>query len=426
MSRPAVSVVMPFAGTFAEARAAVASLLALEQRAGDELIVADNSGTVPATPGVNVVPALAERSPAHARNAGAAYAANDFILFLDADCLPPPDLLDAYFADAIAPDVGALAGEIRPAPGATTLGARYATGKSFLGQRVHLAHPFRPRAAAANLLVRRAAFEAVGGFYEGLRAAEDTDVCWRLQGAGWRLELCERAAVEHRYRASVSQLRRQWRGYAAGRAWLSRRYDGFEPEPAVVRGLKRVLARRGGLPARAGASAPRSGFERVQFLALDVVLACEELVGLQLSNRPARSPRRSRTARSVLVVDRFPPAGDAEAAGGGARVEAAARPAVVDVNVSRAFDTVYREDDGVIDRAWALARLTACRPGRVLVDVIAHPGWPPSLAALAPAALRLLRDPDAELIAGSEDGARSAAARLGELASRTAGDIRQP
>ena len=107
--------------------------------------------------------------------------------------------------------------------------ARYGAHKNFLDAGAHLAHPFMPRAAAANLLVRRAAFDAVGGFFEGLRAAEDTDFSWRLQRAGWTLVGRPAAAVEHRYRDSLPALRRQWRGYAAGRAWLGRRYDGFEP-----------------------------------------------------------------------------------------------------------------------------------------------------------------------------------------------------
>ena len=99
-------------------------------------------------------------------------------------------------------------------------------------------------------MVRRAAFEQVGGFYEGVRAAEDTDFSWRLQEAGWRLELRPQARVEHPYRATIGELRRQWRGYAAGRAWLARRYQGFEPEPAVRRGARRGWQR---LPLRRAA-----------------------------------------------------------------------------------------------------------------------------------------------------------------------------
>ena len=193
MSRPVVSVVMPFAGDGAAAAAAIETLLALDLRPGDELILADNSvlpvASSVATGGVKVIRAIAERSPAHARNAGAAIAHNDWILFLDSDCLVHHGLLDAYFALPVSDDVGALAGEVLAAPAGDTLAARYGAARGFLSQEAHLRHPYRPRAVAANLLVRAAAFEQVGGFYEGVRAGEDTDFSWRIQAAGWRLEL---------------------------------------------------------------------------------------------------------------------------------------------------------------------------------------------------------------------------------------------
>src|ERR1700693_527927 len=215
------------------------ALRALDARPGDELILADNSGVVSAAlaeesadgpQDVRVVPAPGERTPAHARNVGAGHASRDWILFLDADCRPQPALLAGDFSGPVGDDVGALAGELIPAPGGQSLAARYGATRNFLSQQAHLAHSYLPRAAAANLLVRRAAFEQGGGFYEGIRAAEDTDFSWRLQRAGWRLEPCPEARVEHTYRASLGELRRQWRGYAAGRAWLSRRYEGFSPQ----------------------------------------------------------------------------------------------------------------------------------------------------------------------------------------------------
>lgn len=305
MSRPRVSVVVPFSGDVAQALMALALVRSLRRVPGDEVIVADNCGAVPEAEDVTVVRAAGERSAAHARNAGAARAEGDWILFLDADVQAPAELLDLYFAGPVASDVGALVGEVTPAPGGRGLVARYGAARNFLSQSAHMSHPFRPRAAAANLLVRREAFVSAGGFREGLRAAEDTDFCWRLQDLGWRLELRPGAEVRHVYRTTLAELRRQWRGYAAGRAWLAREYPGFEPEPAVTRALRRVSRRtpaadrllpgRAGAPAvRDGASAavaaprgaPRSRRERLGFLAIDVILAIEELVGFRMSNRP--------------------------------------------------------------------------------------------------------------------------------------------
>jgi len=415
---------MPFAG--AAARAAVAALLGIARRPGDELILADNAGTAAGVDGIAVVRADGERSPAHARNAGAARAWGEWILFLDADCEPSPDLLDAYFATPPAPDVGALAGEIVPAPGARTLAARYGTSRNFLSQEAHLAHPYRPRAAAANLLVRRSAFEALGGFTEGVRAAEDTDFCWRLQAAGWRLQLCSAARVEHSYRGSIGELRRQWRGYAAGRAWLARRYEGFAPEPALVRAVRRVgigstavTAGSSSVLARTSASRAAGRLARGTCLTLDALLAAEELVGLTLSNRPGRPPRPGR-AEVVLVAGRFPTPGDLDFTreAGEARVEAAARPDLVAVATGPELSVDYREDDGVAARLAALVVLSARHPLRCAADLVRRRPGEPDLTALAPAARRLTRDDGARVQALGGEEAGAGARRLAALAGR--------
>jgi hypothetical protein len=423
---------MPFAGDSESASTATETLLALRVGPGDELILADNSAVAPPRPGVTVVAATGERSPARARNAGAEGAGNDWILFLDADCWAPQGLLDAYFSEPVADDVGALAGEVLPASGARTLAARYASARSFLGQQAHLAHPYRPRAVAANLLVRRAAFEQLGGFYEGLRAAEDTDFSWRLQAAGWRLELRPDAAVEHRYRTTLRELRRQWRGYAAGRAWLARRYDGFRPEPALSRALTRARFPHPqpsrGAGGGAGPSRPAIGrLDRVRFRALDALLAGDELAGFALSNRP-RSDRRE-PVQAVLIADRFPAVGDplVELARtiAGARVEAIGRPELVDLEAARAVRTEYREDDGAAGRLLALARLLARHPLRSLIDLLRRRPGEPTLAALAPAVLRLERDRAAQVHGLGSENARRTARRLAALAGRPLGDWRR-
>ncbi|HEX3803814.1 MAG TPA: glycosyltransferase [Solirubrobacteraceae bacterium] len=303
MSRPAISVVVPFAGTRAQAEGVMAMLTGLGSRADDELIVADNSGTVPALPVIAetlrtpraqlvVVRARGEASASHSRNVGAAAASNDWILFLDSDVRAPADLLDKFFAEPIGERVGAMTGDIAGIPDTRTLAARYGTARNFLGQRSHVMNPYRPRASSANLLVRRVAFQQIDGYTEGIWAGEDTDFTWRLQDAGWTLEFNEQAVVQHAYREKLGELGRQWRGYAAGARWLSERYPDFKPDPGLSRGLRLVLKRVGigpGVEFRADgrgaeSSARLSRTERLQFLFVQCYLAVEEQIGLRMSN----------------------------------------------------------------------------------------------------------------------------------------------
>jgi GT2 family glycosyltransferase len=53
--------------------------------------------------------------------------------------------------------------------------------------------------AAASLLIRREAFDAVGGFYTGFHPAwfEDVDFCRRLHAAGWRIRYVAEARLRH-------------------------------------------------------------------------------------------------------------------------------------------------------------------------------------------------------------------------------------
>jgi GT2 family glycosyltransferase len=300
MTRPPVSVVVPFAGSREQATAVVRMLNAIDTRPDDELIIADNSGTAPpmaaalfrdrATP--RFVSAPGEASAAHSRNVGATAAGNDWILFLDSDVIAPAGLLDSFFAEPIDERVGAITGDIAGIPDTRTLAARYGTARNFLGQRSHVNNPVRPRASSANLLVRRAAFEQVGGYTQGIWAGEDTDFTWRLQAAGWTLHFNEHAVVQHAYRTTLRALGRQWRGYAAGARWLAQRYPDFKPDPGLNRGIRLLLKRFGigeGVAFRAdgrtaAASVPLSRGDRLQFLFVQIYLAIEEQIGLRMSN----------------------------------------------------------------------------------------------------------------------------------------------
>src|SRR5215207_505975 len=186
--RPSVGVVVPFRGDRTAANRMLAGLGCLDLRDGDEVIVADNTadgaarGVADAR--IRVVAAARERSSYHARNAGARAATNEWILFLDADCSPQLGLLAAYFGEPIAEGCGAVAGQILGDPDQTSFATRYARSRKLFDHADGLIRADGGGAAAGNLLVRRAAFERIGGFTEGIRSGGDLDLCRPLRGRG--------------------------------------------------------------------------------------------------------------------------------------------------------------------------------------------------------------------------------------------------
>ncbi len=240
-ARPAVSVVVPFRGDWAGADRLVAALRCLDIRDGDGLIVADNTGGgnagLIAGHGIRVVRAARERSAYHARNEAARLATADWILFLDADCRPAPNLLAAYFEESISNGCGAVAGQILGEPEQASFAARYARSRNLFDHADGLIRASGGGAAAGNLLVRREAFEQVGGFTEGIRSGGDLDICRRLAAGGWRLDFRQGAVVHHRHRATLPSLLGAVARYGAGARWLNKRYPGSSPAWPLRYGL---------------------------------------------------------------------------------------------------------------------------------------------------------------------------------------------
>jgi len=236
-----VSVVVPFRGDRADAERLGAAIRCLDLNDGDEVILADNTAEGRARSiardGLRVIPAARERSAYHARNAGARIAAADWILFLDADCRPGPRLLGAYFDERIPDDCGAVAGQILGEPEQGSFAARYARSRNLFDHAEGLIRASGGGAAAGNLLVRRAAFEAIGGFTEGIRSGGDLDLCRRLSHRGWRLGFRPVAVVHHRHRATLPSLLGAVARYGAGARWLNERYPGSSPPWPLRYGL---------------------------------------------------------------------------------------------------------------------------------------------------------------------------------------------
>jgi len=278
--RPGVSVIVPFRGDETAAERLIASLQRLDLREGDEVIVADNSdtGVVPAVGSIRAVRAVGERSSYHARNVAAACATGEWLLFTDADCVPDPGLVDAYSTEPVDKRVGALAGTVISDPGQRHFLARYATDRGFLDQEGGL-HTAEDAAATANLMVRRTAFDEVGGFVEGIRSGGDVDFCRRIATAGWRIERRPDAQVVHLHRESLPDLLGSIARYASGASWLDQRYPGSAPEWPLVPGLMHCgrdiateLAHR--------------RFEQAAFRGIDGLGLFAHVIGYRRSNAP--------------------------------------------------------------------------------------------------------------------------------------------
>lgn len=182
-------------------------------------------------------------------NLAAAGAGGDWIAATNADTALEPGALAALGragaadarAGAVAPRLllpdGSTQHSVHPFPSvglALAFNLGLGAGVPGLGDRFCLEgrwDPERPRAVdwahGALLLVRRAAFDAVGGFDAGQwMYAEDLDLCWRLRGAGWTTRYEPSARVRHELSAAAEQAfgdERAERHMAAADDWMRRR-----------------------------------------------------------------------------------------------------------------------------------------------------------------------------------------------------------
>ncbi len=280
MTRPNICVVVPFAGDPQELREVAARLVRLERTTNDDLVIVDNNrppcvlSDIPRQ--LRVVEANREGSSYYARNVGARCTKCDWLLFIDADCDPAANILDAYFSLDVSGDVGAVAGGIEAAPGESIV-ERYAAARKHLDAEAAMRQPSGAYGATANLLVRREALKDLGGFREGIKSAGDQDFCWRLTQAGWTLNLNVLAVVQHSHRVDLQGLQAQMKRYGAGAAWLRRQHG--SPSP-VWSGLLRMAKGTACMLV----ALMRMDLEAVRFAGLDIVSAASYIAGSFTSN----------------------------------------------------------------------------------------------------------------------------------------------
>jgi GT2 family glycosyltransferase len=225
-----VDVVVPFLGSARELAELQQRLSTIRLREGDSLLIVDNAPgpQTPASADVSVLHVPERQAPGYARNRGASQGHAEWLVFLDADTQPAPDLLDRYFDPAPAPQTALVGGGVldEEVPPDAPVAARYAYLRGAMSQEDTFSFGEWGYPKSANVACRRSAFDAVGGFREDIRAAEDADLTYRLRTAGWEVERREAASVVHLSRATVRGLLRQKATWGAGGAWLDRAYPG--------------------------------------------------------------------------------------------------------------------------------------------------------------------------------------------------------
>jgi GT2 family glycosyltransferase len=380
VTRPGVCVIVPFFGSAAEAQEALERLGTLERGAGDRIVLADNTpdavaAGLPGAPGVEVLVCESKRTAYGARNEAAAAAGQEWLLFLDDDCRPEPDILDRYFEPPPAGRTGLVSGSVGGLEGQPGFVPGYARSRNHLDQEfLATSHVFRPMGVTANLLVRRSAWEEAGGFAELVRSGADGDFCWRVQDLGWNLEHRPGAGAPHVHRASVREAVRKAARDGAANPWLARRWPGY---PARIGMLRQVVRAAGGVPVWLLRGKPR----RAAYKAFDVLWVLAADLGTLTGNRIPRAPA---TGPTFLVAQWPEPGAPAPPVG---RVEALRRPLPVqDWRAGRVAGSSIAEDDGPLDRWRALGALALRRPLAV-AGALARDRR--RACALAPAALRL-------------------------------------
>lgn len=210
---PFVSVVIPVKDRADELRRCIASLRRVRYPQGRLEIVVVDDGSCDATPevarslGAAVISSGGRgRGPAAARNGGAAVADGELLAFIDSDCTASEEWLAELVGSFDDPEVVAVGGRVAGMHASSALDRYEAEMSSLsLGPRDRSGQGgtdtfYLP---SCNLLVRRSAFAAIGGFREELHVGEDVDLTWRLRDRGGRVVYTPRGRVFHEHRSRL-------------------------------------------------------------------------------------------------------------------------------------------------------------------------------------------------------------------------------
>lgn len=208
-----VSLIIPARDSSRELRECLAAVRASTTRPAEIVVVddasSDDTAAVTEAGGARVIRLPANAGPAGARNRGAAVARGDVLAFVDADvAVAPATLARLVAALARDPEVAAVFGSYDARPRAPGLVSQF---RNLLHHFVHQhGDPDASTFWAGCGVVRRAAFDAVGGFDERpvRHFIEDIDLGYRLRRAGSRIRLERDAQCTHLKRWTLRSMAR--------------------------------------------------------------------------------------------------------------------------------------------------------------------------------------------------------------------------
>jgi GT2 family glycosyltransferase len=157
---------------------------------------------------VGVVRHETNRGFASACNSGAASTAGDYLVFLNNDTQGTPGWLEALVRYAEAHEEAGAIGSKLLFPNGTVQHAGVVIRQDGFPHHIYAGFPNEHPAVnrsrrfqsvtAACALIRRDAFDEIGGFDEEFRNGyEDVDLCLRLAGRGWEVHYCHESVLYH-------------------------------------------------------------------------------------------------------------------------------------------------------------------------------------------------------------------------------------
>ena len=208
---PEISVVIPHYNDI-DRLTRLLKALAETKPADAEIVVVDNNSTVDLAPAQAAYPMVRfltepENGAAAARNRGVAETSGAMLFFIDADCVPDPDWIEAGRAALRGRKVvGGFVGVFDETPPPRSGAEALETVLAFNFERYIKYEGFT---GAGNMLTWREIFDQVGGFRGGL--SEDIDWSHRARARGFSITYAPEVRVLHPTRRDWPALVRKWR-----------------------------------------------------------------------------------------------------------------------------------------------------------------------------------------------------------------------